>query len=139
MPIKKNGTHKEPFVTEGVVIRARLDMEIGKALILINGAGIIALLAFSSALIKDGANRSLLWPVLVGTWPLIFGLVFALAYLRFNRECSRIYENAHPNQPKPRPFECKCGTVSMFLSGVSFCTSAAILTIGIACQLSKLT
>lgn len=88
-------------LSKGVEIRAQMDIEFCKALVLINGAGIIALLTFLSSIFEVPRYASLARPAIGGVLLLVAGLLAALYYIRFSRECSLVYEQ-HGMRPPTR-------------------------------------
>lgn len=101
----------------------QLDLEIGKALILINGAGIIALLTFLSSIFDSDRYPSFGKPAMIGVVILVGGLLSALAYIRFGRKCSLIYEQNAMRSPV-RPLACRISEWMMCLSGFAFGATA---------------
>lgn len=107
-------------MTTGLEIRAQIDTENVKGLLLINGGAAIALLAFlPSVFDKAGIEslaRAILWSLMIFT----AGLVFAIIHNRLRRICSLRYEQ-HNNQPPPcEIFGIKLGTPCACLASI-FC------------------
>lgn len=115
-------------MTKGLEIRAQIDTENVKGLLLINGGGAVALLAFlPSVLGKPGYEplaRAILWGLLIFQ----VGLVAAVIHNRLRRICSLAYER-HQYQPPPckflglklrEPCICCMSTLFMWLSLVAF-------------------
>ena len=111
----------------GVDIRAQMDLEIGKALILINGAGIIALMTFLSSIFDSVRYPSFGKPAMIGVLFQVLGLVAALAYLRLGRKCSLIFDQNGMRLAR-YPLVCKMSVWMMYLSGIAF--SAAAIYVG---------
>ena len=116
-----------PELSRGVDIRAQMDLEIGKALVLINGAGIIALMTFLSSIFDSVRYSSFGKPAMIGVLLQVFGLVAALVYLRLGRKCSLIFDQNGMRLAK-YPLVCKMSVWMMYLSGAAF--SGAALYVG---------
>jgi hypothetical protein len=115
-------------MTTGLEIRAQIDTENVKGLLLINGGAAIALLAFfPSVLDKPGYEslaRAILWSLLIFQ----AGLFFAVVHNRLRRICSLRYEQ-HNYQPPPceifgiklgEPCVCRASIICMWLSVAAF-------------------
>lgn len=115
-------------MTTGLEIRAQIDTENVKGLLLINGGASIALLAFLPSVIDKPGYESLARVIL---WSLLIfqaGLVFAVVHNRLRRICSLRYEQ-HNYQPPPceifgvkvgEPCVCLASSICMWLSVAAF-------------------
>ena len=115
--------------SEGVKIRAQIDGEVVKALILANGGGAVAFLTLLPSLLDD--HRTLAVWIVWGLLGFFWGLAFAILHNRFRRHCSLAYDIAwrQGGQPKPerlwgfqlkRPRVCGLSEVFMWLSVTGF-------------------
>jgi len=84
-------------VADGRELRARMDAESFRALLLINGGGAVALLTLPPTVLRD--HKGLTTAVLVAAGFLHLGLVFALVHNRMLRKCSLEYEIAEGFSP----------------------------------------
>ena len=125
-------------MTEGLKIRADIDAQNVKGLLLINGGAAIALLAFLPHVLgkpEFGAlARAIFWGLLIYQ----AGLLFAVAHNRWQRKCSLVYEQ-HGFRPPPcqifgrklsEPCVCHVSLVLMWLSVAAFCTGGIIVCVG---------
>ena len=80
-------------------IRAQIDTEVVKGLLLINGGGVVALLAFLPSILDKGGYEILVKSVLAGLLFFQVGLLFAVIHNRFRRECSLTYDQYKMNPP----------------------------------------
>jgi hypothetical protein len=88
----------------GIKIRAQIDTENVKGLLLINGGGAVALLAFLPAVLGKpeyaALAKAILWALLLFQ----FGLLTAIAHNRLRRVCSLVYKRAEADSPAhPEP------------------------------------
>ena len=115
-------------MAKGIEIRAQIDTENVRGLLLVNGGAAVALLAFLPVVLdKPGYEplaRALLWALLIFQ----AGLLFALFHNRLRRKCSLIYEQ-YDYQPPPcevfgytlsDPCVCRGSIIWMWLSVVAF-------------------
>jgi hypothetical protein len=115
-------------MTKGLEIRAQIDTENVKGLLLINGGAAIALLAFLPGILDkpeyESLARAILWSLLIFQ----VGLVFAVVHNRLRRICSLRYEQ-HDYQPPPceifgiklgEPCVCSASIICMWLSVAAF-------------------
>lgn len=112
----------------GLEIRAQIDTENVKGLLLINGGAAIALLAFLPAVIDKpefvALARAVLWSLLVFQ----LGLLFAIVHNRLRRVCSLEYEHHEYKPPQctllgfklREPCVCMRSTLCMWLSVAAF-------------------
>jgi hypothetical protein len=80
------------MILGGVERRAQIDTETLKALLLINGGGIVALLTFSSVLLARPGQEGFLRCIFIAIMLLAAGLVSAVLHNQCRRECSRIHD-----------------------------------------------
>ncbi len=84
----------------GLEIRARIDSEVVKGLLLLNGGGAVALLALLPTIIAkpefEQFSRAVLWALLL----FVIGLISAVIHNRLRRLCSHEYER-HNYSPPP--------------------------------------
>ena len=90
---------QRPEVTEGLKIRAVIDGEVVKGLLLINGGGAVALLAFLQVVLGKPQYNALANAVLNGLMIFAFGLVFAIAHNRLRRLCSHKHDMHNYDPP----------------------------------------
>lgn len=87
-------------MSDGVEIRAGIDSETVRGLLLINGGGAVALLAFLSGIIEkpnlETLTRAIIWAVFIFQ----FGLAAAVVHNRFRRLCSLEYGKKPENRKK---------------------------------------
>lgn len=121
-------------MTLGRKVRADISTENVKGLILINGGGAIALLAFLPHIIKDpGYNilaTSILWSLLTYQ----AGLAFAVIHNHLRTKCSIIYED-NDYSPSEEPLVCTISKICMWLSAASFLIAGFIVFIGGMCTI----
>jgi hypothetical protein len=126
-------------MTKGVEIRAQIDTESVKALLLVNGGGAVALLAFLPSVFSTTDLRPLAEPV---TWALFayqLGLFFAVLHNHWRRRCSLAYEAA-VGKPPPctvlgralsEPCVCHRSWACMWLSALAFLVAGLIVFCGL--------
>ena len=117
----------------GLEIRARMDAETAKALLLLNGGGAIALLAFLPSILDivnyEPLVRAVLWGVLV----FMSGLVAAVIHNNLRRRCSLHYEQHQMRPPGGKllgiplwaPTVCCVSQAFMALSLLAFMAAGA--------------
>lgn len=126
-------------LSEGVKVRAQIDGEVVKGLILANGGGAVALIALMPNLIEKYPTLALhtLW----GLLGMFLGLIFAIVHNRYRRHCSLAYESAWRESRQPMPeklfwFQLKsarvCGLSELFmwLSLTGFLAGGVCVLIG---------
>lgn len=87
-------------LSSGVKIRAEIDQETVKGLLLINGGGVASILTILSAAIGKNGYEPLVSAAFFGMLGFGFGLLFAILHNMLRRHCSLIYER-HSMQPPP--------------------------------------
>jgi hypothetical protein len=124
--------------SEGVKTRAQIDTEVARGLMLANGGGAVALLAFLPVVFDKGLLRPLALPVLCALFTFHLGVVAALIHSHYRRRCSLTYE-AHGFRPPPgkllwfalrEPTECWASWKWMWVSIVFFLAAGCTVFIG---------
>ena len=100
---------KRIFMTKGLEIRAQIDTELVKGLLVMNGGGSVALLAFLPTLLGKPEFVLLTKAVLWGILAFQAGLVAAIVHNRLRRVCSLEFEKYNYNPPP-----CKVFPISLF-------------------------
>jgi hypothetical protein len=129
-------------MASGLEIRAGIDTENVKGLLLINGGGAIALLAFLPSVLGKPAylplTKAILWALLLFQ----VGLLSAVVHNRLRRICSLVYEAAEANSPAhPAPCQffrwtlrepcvCMWSVGFMWLSVLSFLVAGLLIFFG---------
>lgn len=124
-------------MAEGVELRAQMDTETVRALLLINGGGAIALLTLLSSVLGKPDYVDLAHAILCGVLVFMLGLVFAVIHNRLRRKCSLLFELHHMRPPKGRllgielsqPTVCWVSEKFMWLSIAAFIFAGAIVAI----------
>jgi hypothetical protein len=115
-------------MTKGLEIRAQIDAENAKGLLLINGGAAIALLAFLPAILDKTGYEVLTRGVLWALFALQFGLLLAVAHNSLRRTCSLEWER-HGYKPPAwrflryevvRPRVCWVSDAALWLSVAAF-------------------
>jgi hypothetical protein len=75
----------------GVEIRAQIDTETVRALLLANGGGVVAFLALLPVILDRPGQQKLAVAILIGVIAFTFGLAFAIIHNQFRRRCSLVY------------------------------------------------
>lgn len=130
-------------VTRGLDIRAQIDTENVKGLLLINGGASIALLAFLPTVLSSEKFFGLAEYVLLSVACYQVGLLAAVVHNRLRRVCSLIYESAFRRGPGASPEQCKVYRWSfrepcvccwsngfMWLSVISFVLGGSVVIYG---------
>ena len=125
-------------MTKELEIRAQIDTENVKALLLINGGGAVALLAFLPAVLGkpqyEALTRAILWGILLFQ----AGLLSAVVHNRLRRKCSFVYQS-HNYQPPPcsifglklnEPCICSVSILFMWGSVLSFLVAGILVFLG---------
>jgi hypothetical protein len=115
-------------MTKGLEIRAQIDTENVKGLLIVNGGAAIALLAFLPGILDrpgyEPLARAIFWGLLIFQ----VGLLFGIFHNRLRRICSLRYEQ-HNYQPPPcevfgiklaEPCVCRGSIICMWLSVAAF-------------------
>ncbi len=128
-------------MTQGVERRAQIDNEGFKALVLINGGGAVALLAFLPSIISNVTYQPLARFVLYALIGFQFGIASAVIHNFIRRRCSLVHEAARM-RPKPcdfwlirwlkrrEPCVCILSKIFKWLSLFLFVLSGLLVAIG---------
>ena len=125
-------------MTKGLEIRAQIDTENVKGLLLINGGAAVALLAFLPGILDKPGYEPLARAILCGLLIFQTGLVFAVIHNRLRRLCSLRYEQ-YNYQPPPcevfwiklrEPCICRASILFMWLSVAAFAGGGVIVFLG---------
>lgn len=120
----------------GMKLRWELDTFTAKALLTLNGSGIIVLLTFVSTLMNKIEYKYLVIAVFVGIILFVAGLVFAVQHTNCRRECERRWElwrkNEMPNPMASRPCvnskRWRAWSFALFLVGALFVALMGIIS-----------
>lgn len=128
-------------MTSGLEIRAQIDTENLKGLLLVNGGGAVAFLTFLPTILGKPCYAPLAQAMLEGLLSCQLGLVFALVHNRLRRICSLTYEQ-HRYRPPPcriisfywlkskEPCVCHASILFMWLSLGAFLLAGILVLIG---------
>lgn len=120
------------MASEGVKIRAQIDTESVRNVMLVNGGGSVALLALLPAIL----GTPLVFGVLLTLAIWLFGLTLAVSHSVLRRKCSHVYEQhgmkPPPGKPrlgiKPRePWVCWWGWRFLYASILTFLVGGAVM------------
>ena len=89
--------------SEGVKTRAQIDTEVVRGLLLANGGGAVALLAFLPTAFEKEVLSLLTLPVVVALFIFHLGIVAAIVHNHYRRQCSLKYEQ-HQFRPPTGTF-----------------------------------
>ena len=121
----------------GLEIRAQVDAETAKALLFINGGGVIAMLALVPGFLQHPGGERIVFAILWGVLILTFGLLFAVLHNRCQRRCSLVYEQNQMNPTRwtfigirfSEPKACVFSTLYLCLSLGLFVIAGCSVTI----------
>lgn len=118
----------------GVEIRAQIDAETAKALLFINGGGVIAMLALVPAFLQHPGWERIASAILWGVLILTFGLFFVVIHNRCRRRCSLFHElNPTPwtfmGHTFSEPRACVFSKFWLWLSLAAFVFAGCFVTI----------
>jgi hypothetical protein len=115
-------------------IRAKIDSQNVNGLILINGGGIVALLAFLPHILKEHEYICLTRSIFIGFLMLILGLTSSLVHNHLRRRCSLAYDEGKPKKKwfifGNEPIICHYSSVFMCLGYFFFILAGIIILIG---------
>ena len=124
----------------GLEIRAQIDSENSKGLLLINGGAAVALVAFLPSILGKPGLESVASAVLVALCVFLAGLAAAVVHNRLRRICSMVYEGNGFRPPKCKyvpswlsrkePCVCFTSTAFMWCSLVMFLVGGATVAYG---------
>ena len=117
-------------VSPGVKIRAQIDSEVVRGLLLANGGGAVALLAFLPKVLTTERLGPLELPVVIGLFVFHLGIVAAIVHTNYRRQCSLIYEQYNFSPPAGTFLGCNLGE-----PGVCF-TSKFLMWASVICFLA---
>jgi hypothetical protein len=130
-------------MTKGLEIRAQIDTEVVKGLLIINGGGAVALMAFLPSVLDKPDYETLVKAILVALLVFLVGLVFAVIHNRLRRECSLTFEEYNMKPPacdkfplklikfkRDPPCICRASVVFMWLSVFCFTGAGLVVTVG---------
>lgn len=138
------------MTSKGVEIRAQIDTELVKGLLVINGGGSVALLAFLPTILGKPEYAPLAKSVLWGLLSFQVGLVAAVVHNRLRRVCSLVFES-HSYSPPPcklfplsliklkndPPCVCRASVLFMWGSIIAFLLAGVLVISGGFCVLNK--
>lgn len=120
------------MVSEGVKIRAQIDTESVRNVMLVNGGGSVALLALLPTILGTPLVLAVLLTLAV--W--LLGLSLAVTHSVLRRKCSLVYEQHGMNPPsgKPKlwinpkqPWVCWWGWQCLYASIIAFLVGGAVM------------
>jgi hypothetical protein len=127
-------------MTTGKEIRAQIDSDLVKGLLIINGGGCISLLAFLPSILGKHEYLPLIPCVLIGIFIFQLGLVSAIMHNRLRRKCSLDIEQGTPpcntfplkfiNFKNESTCSCKASTIFMGLSILLFLLGGLVVLFG---------
>jgi len=129
-------------MASGLEIRAQIDTETVKGLLLINGGGAIAFLAFLPTVLGKQEYEALAKAILFGLLLCQLGLLSAVIHNRLRRVCALRYEEAKafsPNHPDPcrifgkslqEPCVCLWSIACMWGSLLMFLVAGVVVFLG---------
>ena len=135
------------FMADGRETRAAIDSETVRGLLLINGGGAVALLAFLSSIIGKPEFSVLSQAVIWATFLFQVGLVAAVVHNRFRRLCSLEYAKKQENRKQctlfgrvlREPCICHWSTGAMWASILSFVAAGVVVLIAGLCVVRQST
>lgn len=130
-------------MASGTELRAQIDSEGVRGLLLINGGGCVALLAFLPTVLGKPEYASLAKCILWALASFQFGLLSAVIHNRHRRVCSLIYDNSgtspQPKEAEPcrffgkelrEPCACMRSIAFMWVSVLAFLCAGILVLIG---------
>jgi hypothetical protein len=129
--------------SEGVKTRAEIDTEVARGLLLANGGGAVALLAFLPTVFEKQQLRPLALPVVAALFIFHVGIVAALVHSHYRRRCSQIYETHEFHPPAGKlfgrnlhePTVCWASWKWMWASIVLFLLAGSTVFVGAICSI----
>ena len=130
-------------MTKGLEIRAQIDSDVVKGLLLLNGGGAVALLALLPSVIGEPEFKQLSLAILWALLSFQVGLVSAVIHNRFRRLCSLEHERHDYDPPDgsflgihlKQPNICFYSTFFMWASLGLFVIGGLIVFLGGICNL----
>lgn len=121
-------------MTSGIERRAQIDNETIRGLLLINGGGAVALLAFVQAIINSSRFELLIFGALAGLLLYQTGLLCAVISNALRRQCSLLYEAHNMRPPKEKMAPCRWQQRLMWTSVACFYAAGLVVFIcGVLC------
>jgi ABC-type polysaccharide/polyol phosphate export permease len=128
-------------MADGRETRAAIDSETVRGLLLINGGGAVALLAFLSSIIGKPEFSLLTQAVMLATFLFQVGLVAAVVHNRFRRLCSLEYAKKQENRKSctlfgralKEPCICHWSTGFMWASILAFVVAGVVVLVAGLC------
>ncbi|MCK5518473.1 MAG: hypothetical protein KAI61_03585 [Alphaproteobacteria bacterium] len=117
------------MTTKGLEIRTEIDNGTVRGLLLINGGGAVALLAFLPTIINKHGFELLVLGTLVGLLFYQTGLLCAVLHNTLRRKCSLIYEQHNYNPPENKLGFCHWSRGLMWASVVFFYFAGLVVII----------
>ena len=120
----------------GIDLRAQIDTETFKGLMLVNGGGAVALLALLNPVISRPEEHLFGYWIMAGIALMALGAGLAVVHNYYRRQCSLAYENNEPRgfsmfgQPLREPRVCKTGWNCLIASVLCFFAAATVVTVG---------
>lgn len=120
------------MVSEGVKIRAQIDAESVRNVMLVNGGGSVTLLALLPTIL----GTPLVLGVLLSLAIWLFGLTIAVSHSVLRRRCSLVFEQHNMNPPpgRPRffitpnqPWGCWWGWLCLYTSILAFLIGGGVM------------
>lgn len=122
-------------MASGIEIRANIDSENVKGLLLINGGGAVALLAFLPSILGQPEYYALVRSVICGLLCFQFGLVCAVIHNHLRRRCSLAWDSKRSKcrfrgKELLEPCICYWSHIFMVLSVVGFVVAGFLVFLG---------
>jgi hypothetical protein len=135
----------EVVMADGVEIRASIDSETVRGLLLINGGGAVALLAFLAAVIDKPSFHPLAEAVMWAVFAFQVGMVAAVIHNRLRRLCSLEYAKKPENRTHcslfgrqlREPCVCHWSIGFMWVSIAAFIGGGLLVLISGLCVLGR--
>ncbi|HEY7458150.1 MAG TPA: hypothetical protein VH765_05290 [Xanthobacteraceae bacterium] len=115
-------------MSDQLEIRARMDTETARALLVANGGGAVAMLAVLPPVLDREGFEPLAQAILIGLLLMMFGVVLAIIHNDLRRRCSLVHQLHNMDPPKGKilgidlwaPTVCCASVVCMWLSTATF-------------------
>lgn len=132
-------------MADGRETRAAIDSETVRGLLLINGGGAVALLAFLSSIIGKPDFSALAQAIIWAIFLFQVGLVAAIVHNRFRRLCSLEYAKKQENRKQctlfgrglREPCICHWSTGAMWASILSFLAAGLVVLVTGLCMVKQ--
>jgi hypothetical protein len=129
-------------MTNGKEIRAQIDTETVKALLIVNGGGVVALLSMFASIIGKNGFESLAKAILIGVLFLMLGLASAVIHNHLRRRCSLVYEQTSVKNGYlfgfvlPSPTVCFLSWLFMWCSIIAFVCAGTLVALTGICTIT---